>query len=406
MANFSVNRVNQFYVVNKVAADDDKDANGHLKKDGTVKAGTILPVYNATYNDLRFEYMSPGGVITTDRIELDKIMWNKKVDALAPSQVRPLKKVKLTFLADTNVLPNETYTAIMNIGHWIGIDERDKYVIVASVYGGEVTGAELNPGDDLGGTEAIEAKQKSELLYRLAVSFARNMSKDPIPLFDIYLSTDGSALSAKVEVGAISPSVEAAGAATAYTAGYTSIIFKERIDATYERGIGTDYDPIRLELSAKKITQNSAEVKWAAIEDVTPVPSLNADNSKPDNYVAPAKASVFGAGATMANASYYGNGRVVSDMEYFFMGERGDQERHAHWPNYVKTEYLVDNPDSTIFDMLNIHFYRTLPNEAVQKSEKDITLVFPHFDAGGDDAGIMTALVSAVSTATSAKLAL
>lgn len=418
MANFSVNRVNQFYVVNKVAAAGDKDANGHLKKDGTVKAGTILPVYNATYNDLRFEYMSPGGVITTDRIELDKIMWHKKVSGDDASQLRPLKKVRLSFKSNAYVLPNEHYTAMINVNHFIGIDERDNYGFVASVYGGDVANANQNPGENGGNANGSgELIQKSELLFRLAVAFARNMSREAYPLFNVYLSTDGSALSAAVRtdgvyisgtcVSSLSAAAEEAYASTAAGAGYTHIIFKERVENTYERGIGTDYDPIRLDLKAKKITQNSAEIDWAVCEDVTP---QCVNSSATATYVAKDfagdDANVYGFASNEDLVAYYGNGRVVSDMEYFFMGERGDQERNAHWPNYVQTKYLVENPDNNVFDMLNIHFYRTLPNEAVQKSEKDITLVFPHFDANGDAAGIMTALVSAVSTATSAKLAL
>lgn len=76
---------------------------------------------------------------------------------------------------------------------------------------------------------------------------------------------------------------------------------------------------------------------------------------------------------TIANNGSVGNGNKIADLEYFCMGERGDQYRNIGWPNVIKTNYLVD-PTKT-YDVLDIHYSYIGSNESVQKSEKDITIV-------------------------------
>ena len=70
---------------------------------------------------------------------------------------------------------------------------------------------------------------------------------------------------------------------------------------------------------------------------------------------------------------YVGNGKNIADLEYFCMGERGDQYRNIGWPNVIETTYLVD--PETDYSVLDIHYAYVGSNEGVQKSERDITLV-------------------------------
>jgi hypothetical protein len=84
------------------------------------------------------------------------------------------------------------------------------------------------------------------------------------------------------------------------------------------------------------------------------------------------------------------NGKTIADMEYFYMGERGDIYRDMGAPNTYDTQYLV-NPDSE-YAVFEIHYAYVGANESVQKSEKDITIV-------GDDTTIRD-LVKAFKTVT------
>lgn len=66
-------------------------------------------------------------------------------------------------------------------------------------------------------------------------------------------------------------------------------------------------------------------------------------------------------------------GQLIADLEYFCMGERGDQYRNIGWPNVIPTKYLVD-PEKK-YDVINIHYFYQGDGISVQKSEKDIQLV-------------------------------
>lgn len=79
---------------------------------------------------------------------------------------------------------------------------------------------------------------------------------------------------------------------------------------------------------------------------------------------------------TGQNNNYVGNGKLTADLEYFCMGERGDQYRNVGWPNVIHTAYMINNPsDSAEYDYLDIHFYFQGEGVRSDKSEKQLTLV-------------------------------
>lgn len=73
--------------------------------------------------------------------------------------------------------------------------------------------------------------------------------------------------------------------------------------------------------------------------------------------------------------SSYPNSKKIADLEYFCMGERGDQYRNYNWPNVIPTKYMVDANNESGYDTLNIHYSYVGSNESVQKSEKDMIFV-------------------------------
>ena len=72
------------------------------------------------------------------------------------------------------------------------------------------------------------------------------------------------------------------------------------------------------------------------------------------------------------------------------MGERGDIYRGVGFPNNIPTTYLVD-PSKTYYTF-DIHYAYVGSNEAVQKSEKTITIV-------GSDKTKMNSLITAFNSA-------
>ncbi len=350
MANFSVSKVNQFYVASKLVEGTD----GHLSASDGV--GAIMPRFDAKNNELTFEYVSPGGIIRTDRINLGRITHKKA--RKAEKCRRPLLAKRIT-LSDLNgsasgnatlssegvdIIPGENYILGLEFIHYIGMSDQDKYYVTVAVHG-------------------TAGMTSAEFYTRMAYSIARNLSREPAALVDIYLVTSDTfdpASDTKVE---IKPSeltdVKLAAAITANTKA-TGIVVKERILDNYEQGVG-DHKPIDFVFSFDEICYNSVDMKWGYETDIT----LSSADSQ--------TAKVYD-GTNAEIALVMGNGRTIADMEYFYMGERGDQERHLGWPNNIRTKYLVD--DTKEYDCLTMNFYFSPgDNDAGVRSTKVINIV-------------------------------
>lgn len=69
---------------------------------------------------------------------------------------------------------------------------------------------------------------------------------------------------------------------------------------------------------------------------------------------------------------------AVAELEYFCMGERGDQYRMMGYPNIIPSRLSVQN--GTYYTLYDFHFSYVGSNEMVQKSEKDITIAVAQTD--------------------------
>ena len=85
-----------------------------------------------------------------------------------------------------------------------------------------------------------------------------------------------------------------------------------------------------------------------------------------------------------------GDGHQIADLEWFTMGERGDQYRMMGYPNYIPTTYLV-NPEAE-YHVLELHYAFTDDGTHSYRSEKDMTIV-------STDASIIDTLAKAIGDA-------
>jgi len=104
----------------------------------------------------------------------------------------------------------------------------------------------------------------------------------------------------------------------------------------------------------------------------------------------------------VAGSTGVGNGKKIADLEYFCMGERGDQYRMMGWPNNIDTKYLVD--PSKEYNILELHFAFTDTGVNSYRSEKDITIVFP-MGASGSEYDEINALIGAINSAAGTSIA-
>ena len=94
------------------------------------------------------------------------------------------------------------------------------------------------------------------------------------------------------------------------------------------------------------------------------------------------QASNLPKGATLTNS------HIAAELEYFAMGERADLYRGIGWPDNRITKYIVDPDNAYGYDMINIHYAYVGSNHAIQKSEKDITILVPRASSDSTPANL------------------
>lgn len=91
-----------------------------------------------------------------------------------------------------------------------------------------------------------------------------------------------------------------------------------------------------------------------------------------------------------------GNGKNIADLEYFLLGERGDQYRKIGFPNDIETKGLVDPTKN--YDVFEIHYSFSDTGVNSYKTEKDLTIAVPASDT--EDYTLINKIIGAFNTAT------
>ena len=333
MATFSINQVRQLYVAKTL-----KTNTAPL-----TTAGDIVPKADTAKTTLYFQYMSPAGIVSSDKIDIANIMYAKATssDALAHKLVR----YSVTLDADVADAPvaGQNYILRLAFRQYIGLSEEDQYFKYGEVI-------------------ARSGMTASDFYKKMAISLAKNLENktESTPLVNIYLISAAAAASTDVPVTSATKESD-------LTANdYNQIIIEETEQPWVLGMMPQAFIPFTPQ--SLTITVDGEERLWAKAEVVTP------KNTVPD-------------------------GHLMADLEYFCMGARGDIYRGMGYPNIIKTTYLVD--PSAVYDVLDIHYFYTGSNESVQKSEKTITLIA--VNDGSHTA--MNALIDAINTASGLTIA-
>ena len=300
MATFSTNQFRHLYVAKKVSTD----------ADSLGSAGEIAVVADANRSHVYFQYMSPGGLTRSDLINIKNIEYLRHVPASKMNIT--LKAFQVTLDPTVNSgkpIAGEDYILRIAFSNYVGISEEDQYFKYGMVH-------------------AYEGMDASTFYKKLAISLAKNFSRESEELLKFYLDTTEVTPNTKEE------DLESITA--------TSVVIIEQ-EQSWVRGKKSQVS-LNFKAYPTTVTFNGDEVVWGKAED-----------------------------ATEELGNTIGNGKIIADMEYFYMGERGDIYRDMGAPNTYNTQYLVD-PNVT-YDVFEIHYAYVGANESVQKSEKDITIV-------------------------------
>lgn len=324
MATFSVNQVRQLYVATSLKTP-------HVLASDA--AGSIAVKNDTVKSHLYFEYKGADNLMRSDLIDTKNILYAKATDATA--MAHNLKSV--TVALDSNVnggapVAGQDYILRIAFKQYVGMSDEDQYFKYGMVH-------------------AYAGMSASEFYKVLAVSLAKNFSREIVPLIKIEIKT----ASATTEV---TPTTKVADLKDTYT----GVVVTE-VEQPWRLGVMAQ-TPVYFTVQSVPVTVNSDERYWATLTEST--------------------------------SGSIGNGKTIADLEYFCMGERGDQYRQIGWPNNIPTTYLVD-PTKT-YCVFDIHYAYVGSNESVQKSEKTITIVCA-------DKAELNKVITAFNTATGLSVA-
>ena len=194
-----------------------------------------------------------------------------------------------------------------------------------------------------GAVRIFKGMTASDFYREMAISLAKNFSRELTKLVEIKLS-DGTV-------------VKPSDTKKTLTGTYTSLIIEE-VEQEWTLGIKPQ-EAVYFDVIPATIAYSGEELTW-------------------------------GVTANGATATPVGNGKLIADLEYFCMGERGDVYRGIGWPNTIPTKYLVD--ETKTYDVIDIHYAYVGSNESVQKSEKTLTIVGETANLAAIKTAIQTAL--------------
>lgn len=347
MATFSVNQNRQLYVANAYKASVAE----------TDAAGTISVKADSAKNHFYFPYKGVESLMRSDLINPENVIYAKATDA--DDMAHELKSVTVTLDEGVNggaPISGQDYVLRIAFRQAFGNSDADQYFKYGTVH-------------------AYANMSASDFYKILAESLAKNFSRETTPLVDIILTdhdtSKGDATTTDVAVPVLKNGKIQKLPALASNHAYTAVLINE-VAQPWELGIKKQV-PVYFDVYPTTVTFGGDEVVWGKAE-------------------------------TTKASGKIGNGHNIADLEYFCMGERGDQYRNMGWPNVIKTKYLVD-PEKK-YNTIDIHYAYVGDGVSVQKSEKDITIVVPKVGANNQASNKLTNdIITAINTATGLSIA-
>lgn len=328
MATFSTNQVRQLYVVKSA-----EDGVTHVLFSDV--AGKASLQFDTAKNHMYLEYKGADNLMRSDLIDINNILYAKSTKAASMDYKMKSSTIKL----DANVnggapAAGQDYILRIAFRQYVGMSDEDQYFKYGMVH-------------------AYAGMQADKFYKALAQSLAKNFSREVTPLI-------------KIEVHSTATSSKGGFDGDGYMVVTPSTKDNGKQDNTNPYYNSSD-DAIVVDIDSIRITE--VEQPWKlGVMAQTPVYFT----------VQPTTITVNGderiwAIVTDSTNGTLGNGKNIADLEYFCMGERGDIYRGIGFPNNIVTTYLVDPTKK--YSVLDIHYAYVGSNEAVQKSEKTITLV-------------------------------
>lgn len=290
--------------------------------DATLKVDTAKSLMYLVYKDTE-------DTLTSDIVNIKNLLYVKSTKAA--DMARKLNSQSVTINEDP--ISGQDYVLNVEIRNFVALGDDSTHIKFGAVH-------------------AVKGMTKSDFYKAMAINLAKNLSREPSPILDIYLTKSASGSESEVPVlvnGKIQKLTEGET--------YTDIIIDE-VEQPWRRGVA-QVEPVNFNATCGTILVDGDDVSWGTVEK---------EEGNPVN-----------------------NGKQIADMEWFYHGTRGDIYREATYPDNFDFKPFVD--ETKAYNTLDIHFAYVGPGVEVAKSERTITVVCA-------DAAQLDKLITAIKTAT------
>ena len=267
-------------------------------------------------DDIYFKYVGAlGDTMRTDVVNQKQLIYTSV--ATSDKLAYKLKGQKITLNPNVNggaPIEGRDYLLRVLFSEYIGISPVDKTLKYGTVH--------ITPG-----------MTASDFYAEMAYALMQSQKKEPNPIMNVAVIISGTFEGNEISDTDTLQDVKSMGT-------IEGIVIYEA-GQPWHLGV-MPQGVIKIDAQVTRITYNGDDsIFWGVVEDAT----------MPSSYVLP-------------------EGQKIADLEYFCMGERGDQYRNAGWPNVIPTKYLVD--PTAEYDLYTIHYAYVGEGTHQEKSEKDI----------------------------------
>ena len=267
-------------------------------------------------DDIYFKYVGAlGDTMRTDIVNQKQLIYTSV--ATSDKLAYKLKGQKITLNPNVNggaPIEGRDYLLRVLFSEYIGISPVDKTLKYGTVH--------ITPG-----------MTASDFYAEMAYALMQSQKKEPNPIMNVAVIVSGTFEGNEISDTDTLQDIKGMGTIEGI------VIFEA--GQPWHLGV-MPQGVIKIDAQVTRITYNGDDsIFWGVVEDAT----------MPSSYVLP-------------------EGQKIADLEYFCMGERGDQYRNAGWPNVIQTKYLVD--PTAEYDLYTIHYAYVGEGTHQEKSEKDI----------------------------------
>lgn len=297
--------------------------------------GNVTLKVDTAKNLMYLVYKDTEDTLTSDIINIKNLLYvkfNKATD-----MVRKLNSQSVTI--NENPVSGQDYVLNVEVRNFVALGDDSTHIKFGAVH-------------------AVKDMTKSDFYKAMALNLAKNLSREPSPILDIYLTKNNTASDGGKSKVPVLVNGKIQNLATLNTTEFYTDIIIDEVEQPWRRGVA-QVEPVNFNTTCGTILMDGDDVIWGTVEK--------------------------------KDGDLVNNGKQIADMEWFYHGTRGDIYREATYPDNFDFKPLVD--ETKAYHTLDIHFAYVGPGVEVAKSERTITVVCV-------DDKQMNNLIAAIKTAT------